>query len=264
MMPKVSILVGVFNGERFLGELLDSIRSQTDPGWVCICVNDGSTDGSATILAEAARRDARFHVLSQPNGGVGAARNAALAAVQTPYIMFADQDDRLLPDAVARAIAAIEMTRADIVHFRSNRNLSRSIFVWEHIFRKAAIGATRFPPITGGEDTAFFWELGFKGLRMASIDAELYFNRPNCGSFSRAVSPRYIDNVFAGYQAMWMCGFRYGLRPWELRRRLFPHVFWFSLSVLLRHGKAANLRALVRNVWLLGRSLKVASTDKEM
>ena len=264
MTPKVSILVGVFNGERFLVELLDSIRSQTVPDWVCICVNDGSTDGSTAILVDAARRDARFRVLSQPNGGVGAARNAALAVVRTPYVMFADQDDRLLPDAVARAVAAIEAERADIVHFRSNRNLARSIFVWEHIFRTSAVGATRFPPITGGEDTAFFWELGFKNLRTASIDAELYFNRPYCGSFSRAVSPRYVDNVFAGYRAMWACGLRQGLRPGKLRRRLFPHVFWFALSVLLRHGRAANLRALVRNVLSLCRHAETAWTDREV
>lgn len=263
MTSKVSILVGVFNGERFLGELLDSIRAQTDSGWVCICVDDGSMDGSSAILAEAARRDARFHVLSQPNGGVGAARNAALAVVRTPYVMFADQDDRLAPDAVARAVSAIEALRADIVHFRSNRNLSQSIFVWEHIFRMSAIGTTRFPPITGGEDTAFFWELGFKGLQTAAIDAELYFNRPNRGSFSRAVSPRYIDNVFMGYQFMWSCGFHYGLRPWELRRRLSPHVFWFSLSVLLRHGSVANLKSLVRNVWSFCRNSESGATDKE-
>lgn len=263
MMLKVSILVGVFNGERFLDELLDSIRAQTVPGWVCICVDDGSTDGSSTILEEAARRDVRFHVLTQSNGGVGAARNAALSAVRTPYVMFADQDDRLARDAVERAVSAIEATRADIVHFRSNRNLAQSIFVWEHIFRMSAIGTTRFPPITGGEDTAFFWELGFKGLRTAAIDAELYFNRPNRGSFSRAVSPRYIDNVFMGYKSMWSCGLRQGFSSWKLRRRLFPQVFWFSLSVLLRHGNVTNLKALVCNVWSLCRNSESGVTEKE-
>ena len=247
-MPKVSIIVGVCNGERFLQELLDSVRAQTFRDWTCLCVDDGSSDGSPAILAACAAEDARFRVLSQPNAGVGAARNAALARVETPFVMFADQDDRLLPHAVERALAAIEETGADIVHFRSNRGLAESPFVWEHVFRRAAIGETRFPPITGGEDTAFLWELEFKGLRRAAIDDELYFNRPNRGSFSRAVSPRYIDNVFAGYREMRMSARRHGLTGARLFRRLFPHVFWFSLSVLGLHFTWANAKALVRGV----------------
>ena len=248
MTPKVSIIVGVYNGERFLPELLDSIRAQTCPDWTCLCVDDGSTDGSPAILAACAAKDARFRVLSQPNAGVGAARNAALARVETPFVMFADQDDRLVPQAVARALAAIEATGADIVHFRSNRHLSQSIFVWEHVFRRAAIGSTRFPPITGGEDTAFFWELEFRGLHRAAIDDELYFNRPHRGSFSRAVTPRYIDNAFAGYRAMRTCARQHGLTGARLFHRLFPHVFWFVLSVLGRHFTWANAKALARGL----------------
>lgn len=247
-MPSVSIIIGVYNGERFLSELLDSVRVQTCPDWVCLCVDDGSTDGSAAILADYAAKDVRFRVLSQPNAGVGAARNAALARVETPFVMFADQDDRLAPQAVERALAAIKASGADIVHFRSNRDLSRSIFVWEHIFRFAAIGSTRFLPITGGEDTAFFWELGFKNLQCVAIDDEIYFNRPHRGSFSRAVTPRYIDNVFAGYRAMCACAHRNGLTGVRLFRQLFPHVFWFSLSVLGRHFTGANAKTLARGL----------------
>lgn len=154
MAAKVSIAVGVYNGENYLAELLDSILAQTCADWECILVNDGSTDGSEAILCGFAAKDTRFSVLSQPNAGVGAARNAAMKAGSSPYLMFADQDDRLAPNAVERVLAAIESTGADIVRFHSNRTFRQSIFVWEHIFRRAAIAGVVFPPITGGEDTA--------------------------------------------------------------------------------------------------------------
>lgn len=247
-MPAVTIIVGVYNGEKFLGELLDSIRAQTSPDWCCLCVNDGSTDGSAEILTRAAAADSRISVITQENGGVGAARNAALNRIETPYVMFADQDDTFAPNAVERAVLAIESESADVLHFYSSRNVSHSIFVWEHIFRTAVFSDVRFPSITGGEDTALFWELGFKNLKRASIDDRLYLNRAHDGSFSRAVSPGYIDNVFKGFRVMWDCGLRYGQPKAGLLFRLFPHVFWFSVSVLVKHFSWRNLKTLLRDI----------------
>ena len=248
MAADVAVVVGVYNGERFLRELLDSVLAQTCGDWTCVCVDDGSTDSSAEILADYAARDMRFRVFFQANAGVGAARNAALDRIGEPFVMFADQDDRLAPDAVERALAAAGRTGADIVHFRSNRGLAKSPFVWEHVFRREAIGATRFPPITGGEDTAFLWELDLRGLKRAAIDDVLYFNRPNSGSFSRTVTPRYVENAFAGYREMRECARRHGLSGLWLWRRLFPHVFWFSLSVLGLHFTPANAMAIARGV----------------
>lgn len=250
-MPQVTIIIGVYNGELFLGELLESLHNQTTRDWKCIFVNDGSTDRSASILAKAAKEDSRITVLTQVNSGVGAARNSGLELVNTPFIMFADQDDRLAPQAVARAVSAITECGADILHFRSNRGLKRSIFVWEHIFRAASIGKTRFEPITGGEDTAFFWELGFKSLRWAAIDDCLYWNRPNRGSFSRAVSPHYIDNAFAGYRAMRDSARHHGLVGLRMRWRLWGHILPFVLSIILRHPRPCNLIALWHNLWKL-------------
>lgn len=245
---KTSIIVGVYNGERFLAELLDSILAQTCPGWVCICVNDGSTDSSASILESYAEKDARFKIVSQKNGGVGAARNAGLDAADSEYVMFADQDDRLLPKAVETALSAIESSGADIVKFASNRKTKVSVFVWEHIMRRAALRDARFLPITGGEDTAFFWDLGFLRLKRFEIRDELYFNRPNGKSFSRAVSPRYIENAFAGYRHMKETALRNNMPRTKLFAKLSPHVFWFALSVIIRHFSPSNVKTLVREL----------------
>jgi glycosyltransferase involved in cell wall biosynthesis len=248
MGAAVSIVVGVYNGERYLAELLDSVLSQTFADWICLCVDDGSTDASAGILRAYARKDGRFRIIARPNGGVGAARNTALDALETPYVMFADQDDRLLPDALAVACRAIRSSGADIVRFASNRRVRHSIFVWEHIMRTEAVKNVRFPPITGGEDTAFFWELDFLKLKRAEIADELYYNRPNGGSFSRDVSPGYVRNVFSGFAAMWSTGRRYRMSRPRLFAKLFPGVFWFSASVLLKHPSPGNVRALARGL----------------
>lgn len=248
MHPQVSIIVGVYNGEKYLAQLLDSVLAQTAQSWFCICVNDGSTDSSEQILDAYAKRDGRFRVVSRNNGGVGAARNTALELVETPFVMFADQDDKMLPMAVEKALAAIESSGADVVRFQSNRHDRVSPFVWERIFRMDAIKGVRFVPITGGEDTAFMWELGLMNLKMQEIPDELYWNRPSGGSFSRAVSPKYIENVFLGFRAMRDSAHRHGMSRFVACSRLFPHVFWFSLSVLGRHFSVRNLSAVVRGL----------------
>jgi glycosyltransferase involved in cell wall biosynthesis len=244
MSTSVTIIVGVYNGEKYLTELLDSIISQSYSSWICICVDDGSKDASYQILKSYSCRDRRIKVVSRPNGGVGAARNTALDVVETPYVMFADQDDKLLPNAIKRAYEAICSANADIVRFQSNRHVKKSIFVWEHIFRFSAIKDIRFLPITGGEDTAFFWDIDFLNLTRCEIEDELYFNRPNDGSFSRAVSPKYIENVFVGFNNMRRVAKEHGMSRIQVMRKLFPHIFWFSVSVALKHFSLFNLLAL--------------------
>lgn len=249
MSALVSIIVGVYNGEKHLSELLDSILLQSCSDWLCICVDDGSIDSSYEILKLYSCRDERFRIIKRSNGGVGAARNTALEVVDTPYVMFADQDDKLLPNAVERALAVIDLTNVDYVRFQSNRRVKKSIFVWEHIFRFSTIRDVRFPPITGGEDTAFFWELEFLRLKSFEIKDELYYNRPNKGSFSRAVSPRYIQNVFKGFSYMCEVGVEYKISRFVLFKKLFPHIFWFSVSVLCKHLSVENVKVLGSELW---------------
>lgn len=73
---------------------------QTHDDWEAICVNDGSTDGSAAILEEYALKDGRFKIVTQPNGGLSASRNAGLGIAQGNYVLFLDSDDWLEPDAL--------------------------------------------------------------------------------------------------------------------------------------------------------------------
>jgi len=116
-MAEVSIIVPVYNVEKYLAWCLDSITSQTFSDIEIICVNDGSTDRSADILAHYAKFDNRIVIITKPNGGLSSARNAGLEIVTGKYIMFVDSDDRLVPAAVENLYNKAERTNSDMVLF---------------------------------------------------------------------------------------------------------------------------------------------------
>ena len=90
---RFSIIIPVYNVEPYLRECLNSVQQQTFGDWEAVCVDDGSTDGSAGILQEYASRDNRIKVIAQPNGGLSAARNTGLDNATGDYILFLDSDD---------------------------------------------------------------------------------------------------------------------------------------------------------------------------
>ena len=92
-MPKVSIIVPVYNVEKYLCQCLESLVHQTLTDIEIICVNDGSTDNSLGILNKYAQLDSRIKVFSQKNQGVSSARNLGLEKVNGEYITFVDSDD---------------------------------------------------------------------------------------------------------------------------------------------------------------------------
>lgn len=94
-IPKISIIVPVFNAEIYLKKCLDSISNQTFTDFECICINDGSTDSSQSILNIFSKKDTRFKILSQENTGVSNARNKGLKNALGDYIVFVDPDDWL-------------------------------------------------------------------------------------------------------------------------------------------------------------------------
>ena len=96
-MSKVSVIIPVYNVEKYLRECLESVINQTLKDIEIICVNDGSTDNSLEILKEYAQKDERIVVISQENSGVSIARNVALDCAKGEYVCFMDPDD-LYPD----------------------------------------------------------------------------------------------------------------------------------------------------------------------
>ena len=106
MPPSVSVVMPVYNGERFLAESIASVLGQTYVDFEFIVVDDGSTDGSADILQEYADRDERIRpLLLSSNEGKGTARNRGIAAASGEYIATLDGDDICLPDRLRRQIS---------------------------------------------------------------------------------------------------------------------------------------------------------------
>ena len=114
--PYFSIIITVYNAERYLREALDSIAGQTCRDWECICIDDGSTDGSPRILDELAERDPRFRIVHQANGGVGRARNVGLDLARGTWITWADADDVLAPSRLAAAKRILDQEQPDFLH----------------------------------------------------------------------------------------------------------------------------------------------------
>ena len=116
-MAEVSFVVPVYNVERYLRSSLDSVLAQTLEDVEVVCVNDGSTDGSAGILEEYASRDSRVKVVTQANAGLSAARNAGLRVAAGRYLLFLDSDDLLSPDAAAKLVAKADAESLDVLFY---------------------------------------------------------------------------------------------------------------------------------------------------
>ena len=117
-MTKISIIIPVYNVEKYLRECLNSIINQTYTNWEAICINDGSPDNSLEILKEYAQKDERFIIIDKENGGVSAARNDALKRVTGEYITLVDPDDYIDPNTFEIIIkAAQENSDAELICF---------------------------------------------------------------------------------------------------------------------------------------------------
>ena len=111
----VSIILPVFNAERFLSQCLDSILRQTYQDWELIAVDDGSKDGSIEILKSYEKRDNRIHIISKENEGVSIARNVALEQTHGDYIYFVDSDDIVMHEALMILVKAMDSSNATFV-----------------------------------------------------------------------------------------------------------------------------------------------------
>lgn len=118
---KVSVIIPVYNVEKYLRQNLESVANQTLKDIEIICVDDGSTDSSFEIVKEFAEKDSRFVPVQQANGGAGAARNNGLRRARGKYLSFLDSDDFFEPNMLEEAYNKAEATKADFVVFQSDQ-----------------------------------------------------------------------------------------------------------------------------------------------
>lgn len=130
-MPEISIIIPIYNSEKYLKECLDSVRNQTFTNIEIICINDGSTDTSLEILNKCAKQDNRIKVISQKNGGVSNARNRALQEITGKYVCFIDSDDIIEKDFCKKLLNGYK-NDIDLVcggHIKLN-NMNKKISPW--------------------------------------------------------------------------------------------------------------------------------------
>lgn len=148
-MPKVSVILTVFNGADTLPDCLRSIASQTLRDIEIICVNDGSTDSSLTVLNGFAAGDSRIRIVDQPNAGAGAARNVGLALAEGEYLSFLDADDFYEPTMLEAAYQRAQEANADIVVFGCDMVQGGAHFPCDYSIQKKLLPAQ---PVFSGRD----------------------------------------------------------------------------------------------------------------
>lgn len=124
-MPKISVIVPVFNKKKYLGQLAECLRAQFFDDYECLLIDDGSTDGSAEVCDAMAAADDRIQVFHMPNGGVSRARNIGLKCTKGEYVTFIDADDGFSKDYLSNLYQCMEKSQADMVIGSLKK-------VWEH------------------------------------------------------------------------------------------------------------------------------------
>lgn len=206
----ISIIIPVYNVEKYLRQCLESVINQTYKNLEIILVDDGSKDASGGICDEYAEKDGRIKVIHKENGGVSSARNVGLENVTGSYIAFIDSDDYVLPCFIERLYNIVKKHNVDLVDcnyttFEDNvivKELGndvekiinkkemqmriytvkgiRTIVLWNKLYKKELFNDLNFPDGKINEDEALIHRIigNMKG-QAAILDTELYYYRQN-------------------------------------------------------------------------------------
>ena len=208
MLNKISIIVPVYNVEKYLPQCLESIINQTYKDLEIILINDGSTDSCLQICDEYALRDNRIQVIHQQNGGLSEARNTGLKIATGDFIGFVDSDDLISVDFYEKLLAAAINSNAEIVECNyvkfsseddlrlvSNTcNIKNELFntekaleslmnqnlkqvVWNKIYRKEILSSLQFPTGFINEDEFWTYKVIGNAKNVLKIADIVYFYR---------------------------------------------------------------------------------------
>lgn len=265
---KISVIIPVYNVEKYLRECLDCVLAQTFQDYEIICVDDGSTDKSLEILQEYKRKDDRFVILQQRHSGAGAARNHGIKLAEGKYIQFLDSDDYFEPNLLEEMCSRAEKFNSEITICSSrkiddNGNITETgspnfpinidkipmeqvfnrqdfkdeIFcllipvVWNKLFLKSFLEkyALSFPQLSIYEDIAFIHSTIACANRIVAFNQELINYRFNRpGSLVSTRSQHTIDAVKSC-----MC-----LQDFLKSRELFEELETAFKKVVINHIRA--------------------------
>lgn len=227
---RISVIVPVFNVERYLEKCIKSVCGQTFPQLEIILVDDGSTDRSGAVCDEWARKDARIRVIHKANGGLSDARNAGIEAASGSWLMFVDSDDFITPDTIERMYHAAaehncEIAVCNMVRIYDDGTTEpfyhpvNELTVWDgqqrfeslkqpsacnKLFRAELFKELRFPKGKFYEDTFVYHVLAHRASRivLTGHDGYCYLSRRESILGHPTYTDRYFDFIEAVYTRM--------------------------------------------------------------
>lgn len=214
MQTEISVIVPVYNVEKFLPHCIESILNQTFENFELILVDDGSPDRCGEICDEAAKHDARVHVIHQKNAGLSAARNAGIEVAKGEWLSFIDSDDFVAPEFLQMLYAAVMQESADCaicnfcytnekgvpINTPKRTQVEDEILSGEHIlediakvqylivmnklYKKTIFRELRFPQGKVHEDVFVFAAIFSKVKKAVCVSAQQYFYCQREGSIT--------------------------------------------------------------------------------
>ena len=224
--PLISIIIPIYNAEKYLKECLNSVINQTYENIEIVAVNDGSTDSSLHILQDYAKKDKRIKVYIKEKGGVSNTRNFALEKAKGEYIMFVDSDDYLSNNNVIEELAN-NINGYDIIRF-GNYNLANNkliedkevyklkdeyqsgiVFInttlsniytygwylWKYIYSKDLWKDISFPEGRIFEDTYTIYKTILKAKKIKTLTTPIYTYRYNNVSLSKKINLKICKDM---------------------------------------------------------------------
>ena len=228
-MPKISVIIPCYNVENYIGECLDSVINQTFEDVEILCINDGSTDNTLSILEGYAKKDNRIKIFSQKNQGLSASRNLGLDKSKGDYIFFLDSDDYIELTTFEELLKHTEEMDLDVIIFKLRnfddetkkemydkyytmpflknivgenvfdynalkyKILRLSVTAPGKLFKHELIKDLRFPVGLIFEDNPFFLEVMFKAKRVFFLDEFFYNRRVHQDSITNSSTKKFSD-----------------------------------------------------------------------
>ncbi len=269
-MATVSIVIPVYNAEKYLHEAIDSVLAQTFGDWQLVLVDDGSTDSSSEICDLYAEKDSRIEVVHVKNGGVSRARNIGINQSISQYITFIDADDILHHRALEYLVNTIELNDCGIAGVESTsdehqiskatENFSVSILpsetateqtlyqtskldcsVWGKLYKRSLFKNNHFSEGERYEDLDIFYRLCLSADKVALINTELYFYRQHSESFVHKWDHRRLDVLtVVNRMENYIAEHHPNLLPAAKDRKLSANFNMFNLAVQHGEDEVAN------------------------
>lgn len=296
MGEKISIIVSIYNMEKYLEKSIQSILDQTYKNFELILIDDGSTDNCGKICDRYAELDKRIQVYHGPNRGVCEARNIGLSRVNGNYICFIDPDDYIREDYLEQLYDAVvtnntKVAVCNFLNFKDGeeepsrkikevqtnsyvitngiekyiecRDYEKYACLWNKIYHKSVWDNLRFPAGKMFDDAYVYYKILDSEKRISFIDEVLYFRRWNEGSIThQKYSSKYWDKIDCRMEQVQYFHDKGKQRLVEISYRKLMYYFWECLEDMHKAGARDDdiVREYRKRLQKIVRCLKVTKT----